>query len=186
MKSVTIIWCDWGDEDTSRLPELWKNIDAETKMHIVHVTERSEAMEEAVNSAISSESDTLLFCGHGTGYGLLFPNCISTYIIHENNAKLIKAKNVIGLTCYGAEFAQRAGLHGLFTSMFISNYNEAITEGINETSGEQIAESNLKFFAEFSKALSGESSFEECVSRIQALGEQDPVSKFNSEGVQIL
>lgn len=186
MKSVTIIWCDWGDSDTALLQEIWKNLPASVSVQLVHLTRWDDVSEKIVELAIKDESDTLLFCGHGTEHGLLAPRRLTEYVIHQENAGLIKAETVIGLTCYGKEFAKSAGLHGLFSGMFISNYSEACDYAISNTSDAEIVESNRAFFVEFSKVLSGESSCEECLERIKSLKFRDPVSAFNAEEMEIL
>lgn len=121
MKSVTIIWCDWGDADTALLQEIWKNLPASVSVQLVHLTKWDDVSEKMAELAIKDESDTLLFCGHGTEHGLLAPRRLTEYVIHQENVGLIKAETVIGLTCYCKEFAKSVGLHGLFSGMFISN-----------------------------------------------------------------
>lgn len=185
MKSVTIIWCDWGDEDTSILQEMWKNLPASVTVKLVHLTKWDDMSEKIVELAIKDERDTLLFCGHGTGYGLLVPNNTGEYVIHEMNSILIKAETVIGIMCYGKDFAKRVGLNGLFSGMFISNIDEACNNGIT-TRSEEIQSSNKNFFKEIWKVLAGLTTCEECLERIKRLGENDQVSAFNAEEMEIL
>lgn len=93
-------------------------------------------MEKTIDLAIANEKDTLLFCGHGTPNSLLAPKTYGTYMIHQYNAGLIQAKNIIGVMCCSAEFAESVGLHGLFTSMFISNIDGAVNYSITTTQNE--------------------------------------------------
>lgn len=185
-RSVTVIWCDWGDEDTSLCQLMWRDLPSGIRLQVVHVTEWNPVVEKSVELAVSNERDTLLFCGHGTEHGLLVPHSYGEYVLHEYNTHLIQAETVIGITCYGAEFAESVGLHGLFSSMFISNIDEAVTIGIQNTSTDEIHESNRAFLIEISRFISGETSMEACLEQLQRLGWRDGVSAFNAEGMRIL
>lgn len=184
-RSITVIWCDWGDNDTFILDLMWKNLPENVKVNVVHITEWNSVMEKAVELAIKNETDTLLFCGHGTEYGLLAPKRFGIYVLHEENVFQIKANNVIGISCHCSEFAKLTGLHGFFSSMFISNVDEAEYYSVNATV-EQVTRSNLDFFRLINRMLSGEIDNHECISMMEELGKDNPVSKFNAEGMEIL
>ena len=124
---MTVIYSNFGDQDTLLLQQIWANLDCT----VIEITHDMDDFEEIVDNAIANESDTLIMCGHGTAQGLLHPNLHSgQYIIHENNVHLIHAQNVIASWCYAAEFAEVHHLHGFFTGMFISNESEAEQHGI--------------------------------------------------------
>ena len=50
----------------------------------------------------------------------------------------LRNRPVIGIFCYASDFADKYGLHGFFTSMFISNIQEAITEQRDQDVTEEI------------------------------------------------
>ena len=186
MKSVTIIWCDWGDQDTALCQKMWQDLPSSVSVNLVHITEWNHTVERVMEMAIQAEGDTLLFCGHGTPHGLLVPKNFGEYVLHQYNVKDIKAKTVLGVTCYAKEFAENVGLHGLFSSMFISNIDEATTIGIDNTSSSEIEQSNTSFYFTINKILSGLLSLDEALKEIQKLGWKDAVSSFNAAGFEIL
>ena len=133
---MTIIYSNMQDDDCLVLQRIWQNI---PNANIVEITPQSENWEDEVDNAISNEDDMLLFLGHGTSNGLLFPNFYSgEYIIHENNVNLIHARNIICCWCYASSFCETQNLHAFATSMFISNVNEAYDNGFYDYSQEQI------------------------------------------------
>ena len=125
---MTVIYSNFGDNDTAVLPLIWEGL---TNVTVIEITRDTDNFEEIVDDAISQETDTILFCGHGSTLGLLHPNLDSgQYILHENNSHLIQDNRVIGIWCYASEFAEAQHLHGFFTGMFISNESEAEQHGI--------------------------------------------------------
>ncbi len=112
------------DDDCLTLSRIWENI---PNANVIEITPTSEDWEEIVDNAISNEEDTIIFCGHGTHYGLLYPNFErGEYILHENNVNLIKARNIICIWCNASFFTSEHNLHNSFaSSMFISNVGEA-------------------------------------------------------------
>ena len=92
---MTIIFSNFEDVDTLILTKLWEKFNNPI---VVEVCRDTENYEDVVNQAIINETETLIFCGHGTKYGLLHPNLFSgEYLLHENNVSLIHAKRVIGI-----------------------------------------------------------------------------------------
>lgn len=86
----------------------------------------------------------LLIFGHGTERGLLTKD-LNGYLIDSNMVDMLqKRTSIIGCWCYAGNFADRYGLHGFFTSMFISNINEATELGFT-TDAETITRENLFF-----------------------------------------
>ena len=184
---MTIIWGDWKDEDTKMLETLWSGVE---NVNLVHVKYFNNVVEKAVDLAIADEKDTLLFCGHGTSYGLLAPKSYGTYMIHQGNAGLIQAKNVIGVMCYGAEFAEKAGLHGLFTSMFISNINEATDYCVN-TTPQEINSENAIVLHMINNIFRNGQSLRDCYESLKNLdadsgGDFSDLMKFNVGGIKLL
>ena len=50
------------------------------------------------------------------------------FAVGSEHVEWLRNRPVIGIFCYASEFADRYKLHGFFTSMFISNMQEAIIE----------------------------------------------------------
>ena len=166
---MTIIWADWGDSDTRKLQRLWEGV---PNVNLVHITKRwNSVMERAVDLAIANEKDTLLFCGHGSSYGLFVPNSLTEYAIHQMNANLIQA--------------QRVGLHGLFSSMFISNVNEAVDYSII-TTRDTIHSTNDVIFGIISEYLVGNLTDEECLYKLRCESSTNEVAMFNANSVQFV
>ena len=81
--------------------------------------------------------ETVLFLGHGSAQGLWTPDC-KNYLISARDVYMLRERTVIGIWCYAAEFADKYGLHGFFTSMFISNLEEALMNSFYDSDEEQI------------------------------------------------
>ena len=123
--STTVIYSNFGDTDTERLRGIWQNL---PDVHLVEIRSDSEDYEYVVDAAIEAEDDTIIFAGHGTSQGLLFPDFNrNEYILHENNVSLIHARRIVCVWCYASEFCRAHNLHNCFcTGMFISNIDEAM------------------------------------------------------------
>ena len=108
-------------KDTARLKRLYDGLDNVTLLY--------NKSREEIEDALSTNDDKIVMClGHGSRYGL-FSHDWHGNVIDHRNAHLLKDRFVIGIWCYAAEFADRVGLHGYFTSMFISNMGEALCHG---------------------------------------------------------
>ena len=71
------------------------------------------------------------FSCHGSpdglyGYGLGCKDFDNDYAVDEDNKDSIKAKNLICIWCYAADFGKLQNLKGFFSGMFISNSIEAL------------------------------------------------------------
>lgn len=78
----------------------------------------------SVRNALKAYPGEAVMClGHGTPHGLFGYDC--EYIIGDWCADLLKGREIIGIWCNADKFAIRHRLTGFFTSMFISNPNEA-------------------------------------------------------------
>jgi len=142
--STTVIYSNAGDVDTLLLKLIWKDI---KDVKLIEITEFSKDYEDTVDNAIQSEQDTIIFCGHGTTNGLLFPDFYKNeYILHENNVGLIKARRVICMWCYALDFCKNNNIQNCFaTSMFISNIDEAIENWIYDAKSSEINASTENF-----------------------------------------
>ena len=120
---MTIIYSNSCDIDCSLLPCIWRDIE---NVNLIEIRPDSVNWEETVDHAIENENDTIVFCGHGSSYGLFFPDLNrGEYIVHQNNVNLIHARNVICIWCYARDFCERNNLHAFTTDMFITNMYEA-------------------------------------------------------------
>ena len=144
---MTIIYSNYLDDDCRILQNIWKGFD---NVRVIEITPSSIDYEDIIDKAISEETDTLIMCGHGTSYGLLFPDMYKgEYLIHENNVHLINAKRVICSWCYASSFCMKfPQLHCFATSMFISNENEAVDNGIYDYTQDQINKNAERFDTE--------------------------------------
>ena len=74
--------------------------------------------------------DTIMMLGHGNQYGLFSkPNKngdFKRFLITDRHVQFLREKTCIGIWCYANVFAERYGLHGLFSGMIISELQEAI------------------------------------------------------------
>ena len=173
------------DDDCRLLQEIWKNI---PNVNLVEITSELNDYEDIVNEAISNESDMLIFAGHGTTNGLLFPDWNrEEYILHENNVNLIHATTVICSWCYASSFCMNHNLHSFATSMFISNVNEAYDNSIYEYDQEQINYNNLIFFQQLNKLIVDNVPIDEWVMRLGIYTDlENPLDTFNRQGLILI
>ena len=101
---------------------------------LVRVTE--EFTKGAVRRAICGD-DTIMMLGHGTEWGLLSkPDKNGRYerlLVDGSLVQFLRGKTCIGIWCHADQFAQKYGLHGLFSGMIISELQEAMDYGITAT-----------------------------------------------------
>jgi hypothetical protein len=182
---MTVIYSNFGDNDTAILPLIWEGLPNVT---VIEITRDTDNFEEIVDDAILQETDTILFCGHGSTLGLLHPNLDSgQYILHENNSHLIHANRVIGIWCYASEFAEAQHLNGFFSWMFISNLNEAYEIGLTEAYASDIDMSSRLFAERLNGLLSANVPMNEWVQRLQAqMNLEIPTEVFNYMGLTYL
>lgn len=90
---MTIIFSNNMDTDCQVIKQAWQDL---KDINLVEITPDTDNYEDSVNNAIIAEDDTIMFVGYGTSKGLLFPNLYRMeYLLHEFNANLIHAKNII-------------------------------------------------------------------------------------------
>lgn len=84
--------------------------------------------------------DVIMMLGHGNEYGLFSkPDKNGRYerfMITDRHVQFLRNKICIGIWCYANKFAERYGLHGLFSGMIISELQEAIDLNISATKDE--------------------------------------------------
>ena len=84
--------------------------------------------------------DTIMMLGHGNQYGLFSkPDKNGEYkrfLITDCHVQFLREKTCVGIWCHANMFAERYGLHGLFSGMIISELQEAIDYDIHATKEE--------------------------------------------------
>ncbi len=87
----------------------------------------------------------LIICGHGDSTGV-YNHMWNGYIITSKDVELLrKQQAIIGVWCYAGNFADAYNLKGFFTSMFISNTDEAMDILQTKYSEQEIVEENIWF-----------------------------------------
>lgn len=95
----------------------------------------------------------LILSGHGTESGLLNKDW-NGYVVDSRMVDMLRKRAcIIGVWCYAGNFADRYGLHGFFTSMFISTPEEAADCGFPNAVPEDITNENILFSKRLNKLL---------------------------------
>ena len=144
-----------------------------------HVTETSTNSD--VIRAIRA-SDTIVMLGHGNEYGLFSKsskNCkYERFMITDRHVQFLRDKTCIGIWCHANQFAERYGLHGLFSGMIISELQEAIELGIPATE-EEIYKERERFALRLKNCIEAY-SLEEISARMKSLDDtQSELTRFN-------
>lgn len=117
---MIIIHIDNNSSDAAILSKIYEGLE-----DIVVCYNRSKSNIKRLLRITSDEPVMLL--GHGTQRGLLNVSQ-NGFAVGSEHVEWLRNRPVIGIFCYASEFADRYKLHGFFTSMFISNMQEAIIE----------------------------------------------------------
>ena len=92
-----------------------------------------------VQRAIRAD-DTMMMLGHGNEYGLFSKpdknGIYRRFLITDRHVQFLREKTCIGIWCYANKFAEKYGLHGLFSGMIISELQEAVDLGVPATKDE--------------------------------------------------
>lgn len=178
--SITVIYSDFGDTDTQVLATLWENA---PDVNLVHITRNTRDVQNEIKKAMVAEKDTLLLCGHGTSSGLLAPTW--EVLVGEHNIHYIKAKRVIGIWCYAAQFAESVDLKGFFSSMFISNPGEARLARCFKSSAEVITQQEILFCNRVNQLILEETPISQWINLLYAQADMTiDVVKFNYGGLR--
>ena len=129
--------------------------DPTTKV-LSHLYETKEGMSVLINEtstnadvqkAIRGDS-AIMMLGHGNQYGLFSKPSKSgkyeRFLITERHVQFLRNKTCIGIWCHANQFAEKYGLHGLFSGMIISEMQEA-TDWHIQTTQEEITIEMEKF-----------------------------------------
>ena len=131
-------------------------------------------------------SETVMFLGHGSQKGL-FNSDMNGFIISSKDVYLLRDCTVIGIWCYASEFADKYGLHGFFTSMFISNLEEALMNSFHQTSEMEISKELDQFCEYINYLLKTKTPLEDWVSFLQEKANKAiPFVRFNYEALTYL
>lgn len=146
MEKILFIHVD-SKPDTSVFSHLYKDIKG-ANCKILYNPRKSEVRHELHDFTYTK----IIIIGHGDINGL-YDKDWKGYVIDSSLVQLLREhNNVIGIWCHATEFARRYGLHGFYTSMFISNADEATECGFSGCS-EQDIEKNAIIFCERIKNL---------------------------------
>lgn len=179
---MTVIFSNSGDVDCSLLPLMWKGL----KATVIEITPTSEDWEDKVAAALDTETDTLIFAGHGTQNGLLFPNIHKgDYIIHENNVDDIRAERVFCCWCNAADFCLKHNLRSVATLMFISNVEEAYNYGYCGYDQDDINAVCRRFYTDVRLLLGLNVPMSDWLHKLQQTY-QNGIDVFNRQGVIII
>jgi hypothetical protein len=81
--------------------------------------------------------NVIMMLGHGNEYGLFSKpeknGYYKRFMITDKHVQFLRSKTCIGIWCHANLFAERYGLHGLFSGMIISELQEAIDYNIEVT-----------------------------------------------------
>ena len=131
-------------------------------------------------------SGTVMFLGHGSQQGL-FNSDMNGFLVGPNDTYLLKERTVIGIWCYASEFADKYELHGFFTSMFISNLEEALMNSFHQTSEMEISKELDQFCEYINYLLKTKTPLEEWVSFLKEKANKEiPFVRFNYEALTYL
>lgn len=182
---MTAILSYTGDNDTFILNNIWANLDCK-----VITIGKDNVTRKDIDKAISEETDTLILAGHGSpdglfgyGYGLGCSNFDTFYVVDGDNKHLIKAKNLICIWCYAADFGKQQNLKGFFSGMFISNSIEASLFNIIAQS-EKIWQLERNFCDNLNELIRTNVPMDQWIGRLKEMSDHnDPVDIFNMENL---
>lgn len=142
---MIVIHIDNGTLDAALLSGIYKGLD-----NITLCYNRSKSNIKRILRITGDEPVMLL--GHGTPQGL-FNISQTGFAVGSEHVEWLRNRSVIGIFCYASDFADRYDLHGFFTSMFISNMEEAVMLQRDKGSSEEDITSQQRLFCERVHAL---------------------------------
>ena len=135
-----------------------------------------------IKDLIRSSSNDLLLFGHGTELGLINQHW-NGYCIDRSHLEILRKRRIIGVWCYAGNFADRYGLHGFFTSMFISNIKEACEYGF-DTTEDEVNRQNIIFGDALNRLILDGTPMEQWVDILQSQCDYNiPFVGFNYEAM---
>ena len=139
----------------------------------------------AVQRAIRVDN-VIIMLGHGNEYGLFSKleknGNYKRFMITDKHVQFLRSKTCIGIWCHANLFAERYGLHGLFSGMIISELQEAIDYNIDVT--KDVIDREMKKFTICLKDCIETYGLEQTPLRIKELDDvQSPLTKFNYDNL---
>ena len=182
---ATIIFSNAGDTDTAVLKFIWRGL---PNVKLVEVNKQTVNAKEIVERAIEAEHDTLICCGHGSPMGLYNPAGSGySFLINRQNYKKIKVNRFIGVWCHASEFGEAVHLKGFYSSMFISNKNEAEMNHCYQASAKCITEQEILFALRLNELIGKYVPMKKWVGLLnEAADKTIDVVKFNYDGLKYL
>ena len=180
---ATIIFSNMGDTDTAVLRNLWNGM---PDVKVVEIGKFTKNARRIVDEAIAQETEMLVMCGHGTPEGLINPNFtdFDRYLIDRRNKDLIRAKSIVGIWCHARDFAERYGVRGFWSSMFISNLMEAHYNHIYNTDSGTITHDETMFCLFTNYLIRNNVPQENWIDVLcKCVDFNDPVIRFNYSGL---
>ena len=164
-------------EDTTRLKKAYAGLE--------HVKLLYNPSKEEVIGQLERDDDPLVMClGHGSPGGLFAANWLG-YVVDRDVTDLLKGRKMVGIWCYASSFAERYGLQGYFTSMFISNWDEACSLGFPDNTNEDILNEVDLFCEKINAFLKEGVPMEQWVDLLQAgCHKEKDFVRFNYEGMK--
>ena len=133
------------------------------------------------------EHDRVMMMGHGSPSGLFAMGQFFTnapYIIDQTIVPfLMTKKDNVFIWCNADRFTQRHGLSGLYSGMYVSEFDEALYCGIWDVDLKWITESNNGFSSNLSKYINDpiDVLYKNLMNGYGLLAQNNPIAKFNHE-----
>ena len=127
---MIVIHIDNGSHDAAILSRIYEGLDGITLSY-------NQPKKDIRRLLYSTGKEPVMLLGHGTPRGLLNIKQ-DGFSVGPDCAHWLRGRDVIGIFCFAAEYADRYGLRGFFTSMYISNMTEAIMEQEDQGATDEI------------------------------------------------
>ena len=182
---ATVIFSNAGDTDTAVLKFIWRGL---PNVKLVEINKQTVNAKELVEQAIEAEHDTLICCGHGSQMGLFNPAGTGySFLVNRQNYKKIKVNRFIGVWCHASEFGEAVHLKGFYSSMFISNKNEAEMNHCYQASAKCITEQEILFALRLNELIKKYVPMKKWVGMLnEAADKTIDIVKFNYDGLKYL
>ena len=149
-----------------------------------------ESRKELNHIFYKNTRENLLLLGHGNETGLFRKEDDGNYRLYIGKPMIYCLRRlihpIVGVWCHSRLFAERYGLHGLFTDMIISELGEAIEYGVPTTEVELEKENRL-FALTLAGLLNAGLPYSEIPARMkEAIADGPEVRAFNYKSFFVL
>lgn len=174
---MIVIHIDNGTPDAAVLSRIYEGLD-----NVTVYRNRSKSNNKRILRITGDEPVMLL--GHGTPQGLLNVSQ-NGFAVGAEHVEWLRNRPIIGIFCYASEFADKYNLHGFFTSMFISNMEEALFEQRYENAtDENISEQDILFCDRIHRLIADNTPLEQWPTILQGQADLSlPFVRFNYEAL---